>query len=240
MIKVDVPTFEHKLISTGKVIKCRPFLVKEEKLLLMAMESDDPKDLLNATTQVIENCILSEGVDIATLPYFDIEYLILDLRAKSIGDKVQLSFVCHNILEEDKECGHHFKSGISIQDVAIHKEDMIEGKIPLNGDTGVQMKFPSYQTMKIAANEPDSLQQRIDLLAQSIEAVWDKDTVYKGSTLTKQDIVDFIENLTKEDFNKMQAFIDGAPWLRIEKVVKCPKCNFETEVTYEGFESFFA
>lgn len=238
MIRVDVPIFEHKLISNGKTIKCRPFLVKEEKLLLMAMESDDPADLLNTTIQVIENCIL-DNIDIGALPYFDIEYLILELRAKSIGDNVQLSFVCNNEVDE-KPCGHHFNSAISIKNVIIHKEDMKDGKITFPGDMGMQMKYPSYQAMKLAANQLDSLEQRIDLLAQSVDSLWDKDTVYKGSTLTKKDIMEFIENLTKEDFNKMQEFIDGAPWLRIEKTVECPKCHNRSEVTYEGFESFFA
>lgn len=244
MIKVDVPIFEHKLISSGKTIKCRPFLVKEEKLLLMAMESNDPHDLLNTTIQVIENCVLDD-IDIGALPYYDVEYLILDLRAKSIGDHVQLSFVCNNEIlsptgDLTKTCGHHFTAPISISDVAIHKEDMKDGKITFPGDMGMQMKYPSYQAMKLAAGELDTLEQKIDLLSQSVEALWDKDTVYKGSTLTKQDITDFIENLTKEDFNKMQDFVDGAPWLRIEKVVECPKCHVQNEVTYEGFESFFA
>ena len=237
MIKIDVPTFNHQLISTGETLSCRPFTVKEEKLFLIASESEDPEDLINTTLQVIQNCVLTEGFNAEILPYFDIDYLLIALRAKSIGGGVEMQFRCNNIID-DKTCNNSFPDTIHLSDVVIHKSDMKLDKIGF-GKSGVQMKYPTYKAMKDNVYERDDLVQQINLMSESIENIWDEDSIYERSQMTKVEIQDFIEGLTKENFNKLLDFIDGAPWLRIEKKLKCGKCGNEELVKYEGFESFF-
>lgn len=237
MIKIDVPTFNHKLISTGETLSCRPFTVKEEKLFLIASESDEPEELINTTLQVIQNCVLTEGFEAENLPYFDIDFLLISLRAKSIGGGVEMQFRCNNNVD-DKICGNTFQKNIQLSDVVIHKDGMKLDKIGF-GKSGVQMKYPTYKAMKDNVYEQNDLVQQINLIAESIENIWDEDSIYDRSQMTKVEIQDFIEGLTKENFDKMMDFVDGAPWLRIEKTIKCDKCGNEELVKYEGFESFF-
>jgi len=237
MIKTDVPTFDHVTIS-GKTIKCRPFLVKEEKLFLIAMESDDPQDLYRTTIQVLENCVLEDKFKVDELPFFEIDFLILHLRAESIGNSIKMTFRCSHMIE-DKPCGHLFEDNISFKDVSVHDENVIDGKFQF-GDVGIELSYPSYATMQNAANTLDDMQQKIDILSYSINKIWNKETVYQKGEITRTELVEFIDNLTKEQYNQLQKFIDGSPWLSIEKQVTCPKCKHQDLIEYEGFESFFA
>ena len=237
MIKIDVPTFNHKLISTGESLTCRPFTVKEEKLFLMAAESKEPEDLVNTTLQVIQNCVLNETFDAESLPYFDVDYLLISLRSQSIGGSVEMDFICKNQVDGET-CGNRFNGTIGLSDVVIHKDDMKDPKIGF-GEVGIEMKYPTYKSMKKNLVELNDIKQQINLMSESIKAIWDKDTVYNAHEMTKLEMEEFIEGLTKENFNKLLDFVDGAPWLRLEKTLKCKKCGNEELVEYEGFESFF-
>lgn len=221
---------------SGETIKCRPFLVKEEKLFFIAMESDDVDDMYTKTLQIVDNCILDEGIKVDELPFFEIDYLILSLRAQSVGNSVPMSYVCNHKVEGDKECGKRFTNNISLSDVKVHREDSKEDEYTF-GDISVKLRYPNYREIKKAENDLDDFDQKVDLLSASIVKIWDKDTVY--DSMTNQEKMEFIEGLTRKDFDKLQDFIDGAPWINIETKVTCPKCGFVDDVEYDGFESFF-
>lgn len=238
MIKIDVPTFEHELISTGDKITCRAFTVKEEKLFLIAAAADDFKDFINTTLQVIQNCIVKPEIDVTDLPYFEIDYLLIRLRAMSIGDSVEFDFTCSTELDPAKACGTRFTDVIRMSDVVIHKENSISNVIKF-GNVGIEMRYPSYFAMRENAMVSDDIQQNVNLICESIEKIWEGETVYSRSDMSLMDIQNTVEGLTKENFDKLREFVLGAPWLRIEKEVTCPKCGTKEVIKYEDFESFF-
>ena len=146
--KIDLPIYELTLPSTGKKVKVRPFLVKEEKLLLMALESDDDLEIVNTTKQIINNCIVSEKIDVNTLPFFDVDYLFIALRAKSIVEKVDIKYTCKNVVD-GQTCGSSFNAEIDVSNVKIIKDETVPNVIDLKNNVKVKMKYPSYTTMKL-------------------------------------------------------------------------------------------
>jgi hypothetical protein len=149
--KITVPTYEVFLPSTGKPVKIRPFLVKEEKLLLMAIHSNDTDEIIKTTIQTVQNCVLDKKVDVSKLPFFDIDYLFIALRAKSIGESIEVRFTC-NFIDNNNVCGNTFKSEIDISNCRIRKDESIGTEIPLGQGVTVKMRYPSYGEMKKISN----------------------------------------------------------------------------------------
>ena len=241
--KIETPIYEVKLISTGKTVQFRPFLVKEQKLFLMnSDENADVESIVKVIRQVLRNCVLSD-IDIDSLPLFDLEYLFMHLRARSVSEVTNLKYRCNNIIKkengEEKDCGQVNEISFNVLDI---KPTLTEGhtnKFQLNDKIGIVMKYPTFEEMQstLGKNEGDVV---MELIYSSIDQVYDEDTVYHMKDSTKEEIVEFIDNLQQKDLENIRVFFETMP--KIEKKIdyKCKKCGYEENITLEGVQSFFA
>ena len=236
--KIDVPIYDITLPSNGKTIKIRPFLVKEEKLLLMAIESKDNENIIKTTKQVINNCIVSGDLDLEKMPFFDVDYLFIALRAKSIGENIETSYVCNNLVDGNK-CGGVFEANIDISNCVIEKKDDITMDITLSNKLSMKMKYPSYSIMKMITGNENNFQKKIRIISSCIERITNGDKVYSSKDFSKEELIDFIDGLTHEQFVKLEVFVDNLPSFAIESGGICPKCGFEHKVKYTDFTRFF-
>lgn len=236
--KIDLPTYVIKLPSNGKEVTIRPFLVKEEKLLLIALESNDSNDIINTTKQVINNCIVDGNVNVETLPFFDIDYLFIALRAKSVGESIEIKFTCNNEVEGER-CGAVFPAKIDISNCEIISNPEISKEIRLSGIVMVKMKYPSYSAMKVIMSDEDEITRKVKIIANSIELIQEKDKVYTNKDFTKEELITFIEGLTQDQFKKLELFVDNFPSFIITSEAKCVKCGFDHKLRYNEFTSFF-
>jgi hypothetical protein len=235
--KVAVPNYELIIPSNGKKITVRPFLVKEEKILLMAVESNNLSDIINTTKQVIKDCIVSEDVNIDTLPYFDIDYLMVALRAKSIGETIDVKFTCKHEID-GKECGNTFKATIDVSNCTVKKPD-VENVIKIGNTHTIKLKYPTYGTMKFINDNDSIINKKLNLIAGCIDNIQQKQKVYTAKDVTPKEMGDFLEGLTKADFSKLENFVDNLPTFVITTQAKCTKCEFVHNIEYTDFESFF-
>lgn len=234
---VGIPTYELTLPSNGQVVKVKPFLVKQEKILLMAVESKDDMEIINATKQVLKECIL-EDIDLEKLPFFDIDYLFIGLRAKSIGETIPLSFYCENIVD-DAVCGGVFKADINITDATINKREDITNTIQLDAKITIKMKYPSYSIMRLLPENDNIMDRKIKVIANCIEQIVDGKKVSSAKDYTKQELIAFVENLTSNQFQKLELFVDNFPTFSVKASSTCPKCGHTHNIDYKDFTSFF-
>lgn len=228
----QIATPEHKCIipSTGEEIKFRPFLVKEEKILLMALESTDLKDTIQSTKQVISNCVLTEGFDVDSLATFDYEFLFLQLRARSVGEVIELK-VKH---PGETECQHSTDVQINIDDIKMNKE-MPDMTIMLNDSIGVKMKITGIDAAaEVDFDKPESLYK---FVASNIECIFDKDEVY--SDFTPNEIEEWIENLNQKQLETLINWYQGLPKMTYELKWTCPECKKDETIMLEGLDAFF-
>lgn len=235
--KIDLPTYDLTIPSTQKVIKVRPFNVKEEKLLLLALETDDADQIINTTRQVINNCLVNNDVDINKLPFFDVDYMFVFLRAKSVGDNVEVQLTCNNETPEGI-CGNRFPAMLDISKVDILKDENIKDDIKLDKDKGVKLKYPNYPTMKRIelGNEVDA---KTNTIVNSIDYIYDKNGMYSSKDHSKEELKDFVEQLTEENYKKLEEFVDNMPTFAVVLEKTCDKCGFEHKVRYTDFYDFF-
>lgn len=239
--KLDVPIYETKLISNGQTVRYRPFLVKEQKLFLMAAESDDPKDTINAIKQVLMNCVLDD-IDIENMATFDIEYLFLQLRARSIGEVVNLRFNCNNnVIEKGEEvkCGNLVKIDVNVLDVNPIKNEEHTNKIQITDKIGVVLKYPTFGSIDFAGLDTQDMQQILNVIVSCIDYIYDDEQVYYAKDTKKEELIDFIENMKQTDLEKISSFFTSLPKLKKEIHFHCNKCNYEEDITLEGVQSFF-
>jgi hypothetical protein len=236
--KIDLPTYNLKLPSNGKEVKIRPFLVKEEKLLLIALESGDDAEIINTSKQVINNCLIDSSVNTETLPFFDIDYLLIALRAKSVGESIEIKFTCNNEVDGNR-CGAVFPANIDITNCEIVKNPEIKNTINLSGTILVKMKYPSYSAMKLLMSDEDDITKKVKIISNSIELIQDKDKVYTTKDFSKEELISFIENLTQDQFKKLETFVENFPTFEILSEAKCVKCGFDHKLRYNEFTSFF-
>ena len=233
--KLGYPTYELELPSTGKTIKYRPFLVKEEKVLLMALESKDEKQVVSAVKDLIKNCVITR-IKVDNLPSFDLEYLFLKIRGASIGENIILTVTCLDDNETQVE------ANININDVEIFKPEGHDKKIMFDENTGLVMKYPSMKEFV----DREFLQKEMktedvyEFIADSIDQIFDSEEVYDSSTTTKKEFRTFVDSLTTKQFEKIQKFYETSPKLSHTFKVTNPKTNKESSYTIEGLQSFFA
>lgn len=241
--KIDLPTYEFELPSTGQKIKFRPFLVKEQKILLMAMESQKDIDMFNAVKQIVTNCIVEKDFDVSQISSFDLEYFFIQLRMRSIGEKIMLSFNCKNTISENEECNNLMQFEHDLTNTTIERNPEHDKTIFFTKNIGVVMKYPSFNTSeKIMNDEQDkktNTESALEMIVDCIDYFFDKDTVYYVKEMSKKEIYDYIENLTQEQFNKMEKFFDTFPQVKSIVKHKCSKCGFEHSIPVEGLTSFF-
>lgn len=234
--KIATPQYTLKLPSTGKNIKFRPFLVKEEKLLLMAMETSDENSTIETIKQIIKDCT-NITVPIDSLPTFDIEYIFLKIRSKSVGESSKV------ILTAPDDGETEVQVEINLAAIEISEDDEHDKTIKLSDTMGMVMRYPSLDTfvkMNITGNdERDEITQVFDLASDCIDNIYDENQVYPGSDSTKQEKIEFLEQLTSEQFQKVQKFFETMPKLMHDVEVVNPNTNVTSTVTLEGLASFF-
>lgn len=236
--KIDLPIYELKLPSDGKTIRVRPFLVKEEKLLLIAVESKDENTIIQTTKQIINNCILDKDIKVEKLPFFDVDYLFIALRAKSIGETVSVNFICKMPFEGEK-CGTMFPVDIDISNCSVKKKDEIKFDIKLSDDMGVKMKYPSYEVMKRFVEGEDVLTKKIKIIVSSIDYIYKGEKTYSTKDYSKEQLQEYIEGFTEEQFKKLEYFVDNFPSFVINAEGTCPRCKHDHKLEYTDFTSFF-
>lgn len=236
--KISVPTYAVKLPSSGETIRVRPFSVKEEKMLLLAVESEKAEDTVETVKQVLNNCITKGDIEIEKLPFFDIDFLFIFLRAKSIGESIEVNLTCNNTLEDGNRCGHTFPTSMDISNCEIVKDEEIANKVELDKTSGVMMKYPSYAIMKHLDQGTD-LDKKTAIIINSIEHIYDKKGVYSSKDYSSQELKEFVEGLTEENYKKLERFVDNFPTFVVKLEADCPKCNFHHVVRYSDFQDFF-
>lgn len=237
---IDLPTYKLKLPSNGKEITIRPFLVREEKLLLMALESGDEREIIDTTKQIVNNCIVDGDVDVNKLPFFDVDYLFIALRAKSVGESVEIKFTCNAFsAAKGDRCGHVFPAKIDVANCSVIKRDDIPMDIRLNDKVSVRMKYPSYTTMKMILNDDNVIEKKISIMVGSIEHIMDGENIMTPKDFTSEDLFDFIESLTQEQYRKLENFVDNLPSFIIQTEAVCEACGYQHYLEYKEFASFF-
>lgn len=235
--KIDVPTYDVKIPSSKELITVRPFTVKEEKLLLMAMESKDNEEIIRTVSQIINNCLIKGKIDFNKLPFFDIDFLFVFLRAKSVGEKVEVKLTCNNVVDGDK-CGNIFDTDMDLSKCELQEKEGITSDIKLNGKQGIKMRYPSYSSMRYAelANPID---RKTAVIVNSIDSIYDEKGVYSWKDYSKEELKEFVEGLTEENYNKLQEFVDNFPSIAVKLEATCNKCGFHHNVRYTDFFDFF-
>jgi len=236
--KINTPTYELEIPSTGKKIKYRPFLVREEKILLMALESEDMKQISSGIIQILNDCILTRGVKVQTLATFDIEYLFLNVRAKSVGESVEVSVTC----PDDGETTVDME--IDIDSIKVQKDKGHKSIVKLDNKYSMKLKYPSFDQF-IDSNfevgdDTSDIGKSLDMIISCIEMVYDDEESWSASDCTKKELRDFVDQLNSKQFKEIEKFFTTMPKLSHTISVKNPNTKIESEVVLEGLASFFS
>jgi len=235
--KIATPTYELELPSTGQNISYRPFLVKEEKVLVIALESEDNKQITTAIKAVLKNCILTKGIKVELLPTFDIEFLFLNIRGKSVGEELEVNIICPDDGETEVPVT------INLDDIEIKKDEKHTNKIKLDNTIMMEMKYPSLDQFiknNFDFNDKNAMDQSFDLIATSIDKIYTEDEVWATADCTKKEVKEFLESMNSSQFKEIESFFETMPKLSHTIKVTNPKTKVEGEVELEGLASFFA
>ena len=235
--KISTPTYELELPSTGKKIKYRPFLVREEKVLILALESEDSKQIADAVKKTLKDCIQTRGVKVEELPTFDIEYLFLNIRGKSVGESIDLIVTC----PDDGETTVPVK--IYIDEIEVVKPEGHTKDIDLDGKLTMRMKYPSLDEF-VKNNfdfdeDENDLDKSFQVIAACIDVIFDEDDAWSASDCTKKELLTWMDGLNSHQFKEIETFFNTMPKLTHTIKVKNPKTEVESEVVLEGLQSFF-
>ena len=236
--KLEVPTYELELPLSKKKIKYRPYLVKEQKALMMALESSDAKTIQHNVREILTVCTLSKDVDIDELPIVDIEYYFLQLRAKSVSEISESKYRCNNEVD-DKVCGNIMEAKIDLTEIQPVQEEYVDPEIKLTDTITIKMKYPPFKLVKDSIDMDNITEVTFNMLAQSIEYVYDGEQIHYAKEVPVQELVEFIEQLNQEQFEKLEKFFNSIPKLSKKIDMTCSKCGFEHHLDVEGLESFF-
>ena len=234
--KIATPTYELELPSTGKSIKYRPFLVKEEKVLVIALESEDTKQITNAIKAVLKNCVLTKGIKVENLPTFDIEYLFLNIRGKSVGEELEVNIVC----PDDGET--NVPVFIDLDSIQVEKDDDHTNQIKLDDDLMMEMKYPSLEQFiknNFDFQEGNQMDQSFELIATCIDKIYNEDEVWATADCTKKEVKEFLESMNSSQFKEIEKFFESMPKLKHTIEVTNPNTKVKSEVVLEGLASFF-
>jgi hypothetical protein len=241
--KLDIPTYEISLVSNDQKIKFRPFLVKEEKILLMALESGQENDILRAIKQILQNCIITE-INIDDLPLFDLQYIFLQLRARSVGETIEVRLRHRDgINKNGVECDGTQLIKINIDEIRPSKNKKLEPKIELSKDIGIVLKYPTVDILdKISttSNTQGILDNTFEIVAESVDYIYEKDEIYHRKDHKKEEFVEFLNNLNSEQFEKIKEFFSNMPTMSLTKNYRCKKCGIDEELELKTLEDFFS
>ena len=237
--KINTPTFELVLPSTAKKIKYRPFLVREEKILIMAMESEDTSEITSAIVQILNECIITKGIKIEKLSTFDIEYLFLNVRAKSVGETVEVNVIC----PDDGETSVPME--IAIDSIKVKKNKEHKNIIKLDDNLSMKLKYPSLSefienNFDVSDTSRSEVSQSLDMISSCIDMIYNEEESWSGSDSTKKELIEFVDQLNTKQFKQIENFFTTMPKLSHTVKVKNPKTGVESEVVLEGLASFFS
>ena len=235
--KIATPTYELELPSTGQTIKYRPFLVKEEKLLVLALESEDTKQITTAIKTVIKNCIETKGIKVESLPTFDIEYLFLNIRGKSVGEEIEVNLIC----PDDETTTVPVK--INVDDIKVQKNPDHTKQIKVDDSIMMEMKYPSLDQFiksNFDLSADNTMDQSFDLIASCIDKIYTEDEVWTAADVSRKEILEFLEQMNSTQFKDIEKFFETMPKLSHTITIKNPNTEVESEVVLEGLSSFFA
>ena len=235
--KISTPTYELELPSTQKKVRYRPFLVKEEKVLLIALETEDTKEITNAIRAVIKSCVLTRGIKVETLPTFDIEYLFLNIRGKSVGEVIEVNLICPD------DGVTEVKKNIPIDDIQIQRTDGHTNQIKLDDNIMMELKYPSLDQFiknNFDFTEGNQMDQSFELIGSCIDKIYTEEEVWSSSDCTKKELTEFLESMNSSQFKEIENFFESMPKLSHTIKVKNPNTEKESDVVLEGLASFFA
>jgi hypothetical protein len=236
--KIDTPIYEIDLPLSKKHIRFRPFLVKEQRNLLMAMESDDKETIEKNIKQVLHNCTLTEDIDIDSLPIIDVEFYFINLRARSVGEVVENKYRCENVVD-DKTCNNLMDVSFNLLDIKVEVNENIKDTIQLTDRISVKLKYPEFSIIERSTKFENSTDMVFDMIIESVESVFDGEQFYYANEAEPGEMVEFIESLNQEQFKKIEEFFENLPRLNKEIDIKCKKCGFDHKIKAEGLDSFF-
>ena len=234
--KIATPTYQLELPSSGKTVTYRPFLVKEEKVLVIALESEDNKQITNAIKAVLKSCVQTKGIKVEQLPTFDIEYLFLNIRGKSVGEELEVNIIC----PDDGETS--VPVYVSLDEIEIYKEKGHTNKIKLDDNLMMEMKYPSLDQFiknNFDFNEENQMDQSFQLIASCIDKIYSEEEVWATADCTKKEVNEFLESMNSGQFKEIEKFFETMPKLKHDIKVKNPKTGVESDVVLEGLASFF-
>ena len=234
--KIATPSYELELPSSGKTIKYRPFLVKEEKVLVIAMESEDTKQITNAIKAVLKSCVQTKGIKIEALPTFDIEYLFLNIRGKSVGEELEVNVIC----PDDGETSVPVL--IALDDIHVEKLDDHSPQIKLDSKLMMEMKYPSLDEFiknNFDFKEENQMDQSFQLIASCIDKIYSDEEVWATADCTKKEVNEFLESMNSSQFKLIEKFFETMPKLQHTITVTNPKTKVKSDVVLEGLASFF-
>lgn len=235
--KIDVPVFQLTIPSTQQNVKYRPFLVKEEKILLMAMEGNDPGEMALGIKQIVNNCV-QDTIDVDKLSPFDLEFFFVNLRAKSVGEGIQLSRKCISMNKDKKVCGANIEFEVDTNDIKVVTPEGHTNNLKLTDTVGVMMNYPDISLAASSGDDPNA-DMILDTVLNCMESIYDEEEVYKIKDTPTEEVVDFLESLTQEQFAKIRKFFDTMPKVTYQEKIQCPKCKKKEDVIIEGMQSFF-
>ena len=232
--RLNTPTYELEVPSTDEKIKYRPFLVKEEKILMIAMESKDNAQIVNAVKDIVTSCTFDK-LNIATMPMFDVEYIFLQIRAKSVGEISKLKILC----PDDKKT--YANAEVDLTEVEVHVDDKHTNKIELTDSMGMIMTYPTIDSFTETGIQTINAENMIEVISSCVLQIYEDngEKVFHAKDQTKKELAEFIESMNTSQFRKMQLFFDTMPKLKHDIMVKNPKTKKESKITLTGLNDFF-
>jgi hypothetical protein len=236
--KLDVPTYEIVLPVSKTKVKFRPFLVKEQRNLLMAIESNESATIQQNVKDILYNCTLTEGIDIEKLPIIDVEFYFINLRAKSVGEIVESKYKCNNMVG-DKECGNVMETEVDLQNIVVQTNDSVSPEIQLTPQITIKLKYPEFGIVQDSLKYDSIAETTFNMISESIEYIYDGEQFYYGTEAEPGEMLEFVEGMNQEQFSKVENFFNNLPKLKKEIEIDCSKCGYHHKIEVEGLESFF-
>lgn len=236
--KLDVPTYEIELPVSKKKVRYRPFLVKEQRNLLMAIESDESQAIQNSIRDILYNCTITEGIDIEKLPVIDVEYYFINLRAKSVGEIVESRYRCNNEVN-GTECGNIMEKNVNLLDMKVQQPVVVSPEIQLTEKVSIKLKYPEFSIVEDSLKFDNINEVTFNMIAKSVEYIYDGDQFYYAHEAQPGEMLAFVEGMNQEQFSKVENFFNNLPKLKETIDITCSKCGYQHNIEVEGLESFF-
>jgi hypothetical protein len=235
--KIDTPTFELTLPLSKKKITFRPFLVKEQKVLLMSKEAEDKETIIRSMKQVLQNCTLSK-IDIDSLPIVDIEYYFLNLRARSVGEVVELQYKCENELE-GKICGNKLDASFNLLEIQPKIIEDYTDTIMVTNKIGIKFKHPDFSLLESIEENENYVDLVLNVIVNSIDFIFEGDNFYYSKETPKEELIEFLDSLSQKQFEDIENHFKNLPVLEKKIDIICSKCGFKHNIELEGIDNFF-